>query len=400
MSKFYKFLSTPGVFFRDYFIKRYPFPKMDNKNHGRNLASKESKNLDDKRNSIKDPPVFGAGKEAKFNSIDNNIDSFKRSVSRYLKIDKVFSTIEHVKMSYKSKNIVVIFDNCDFNDRFSIMKIKSINSNDPAWPVLIDNYGFSDTVFIYACTDDVIGCNIIRKIIINNGIFIPVSDFSVKRYCDVNNIARDVLIDEFARQKRGNYSKFSLGDFSNIIQSIEVTKHMEGSYVEIGTFNGSSASVALEYMRRINLKRNCYFLDVFDGFNYVEAKESSDRYWEGTHTTHGEAVVSKRLMHYSSQHLSVNVIKSNIITDSIDYAGQICVANVDVDIYEAVRVALEKVAPRIIVGGIILVEDPQHTPALIGARVAYEDFMATPIAQKFLPIFLEGAQFCLIRVKQ
>jgi hypothetical protein len=76
---------------------------------------------------------------------------------------------------------------------------------------------------------------------------------------------------------------------------------------------------------------------------------------------------------------------------------RIAVANIDVDMYEAVRSALIKTAPRIASGGILIVEDPGHTPALIGSRLALEEFMATPIAAAFTPVYMESGQTLLIR---
>ncbi len=73
------------------------------------------------------------------------------------------------------------------------------------------------------------------------------------------------------------------------------------------------------------------------------------------------------------------------------------VANIDVDLYEAVRIALFKVAPKIVRGGIMIVEDPGHTPSLIGSRVALAEFLESSEASPFLPVYMESGQTLLVK---
>ena len=47
-------------------------------------------------------------------------------------------------------------------------------------------------------------------------------------------------------------------------------------------------------------------------------------------------------------------------------------------------------------GGIIVVEDPGHTPQLVGARVALDEFLASKAASKFMPVYMESGQTFLI----
>jgi hypothetical protein len=157
--------------------------------------------------------------------------------------------------------------------------------------------------------------------------------------------------------------------------------------------------VALAYMRARGLRRHCYFLDVFDGFTYEAARDSADAMWSETHASQGLETVRRRICASAApeQGLTAHVEKCNIITDALpDGTEAIVVANIDVDLYEAVRAALISVAPRMVAGGIVVVEDPGHTPALIGSRLALQEFLAMPIAKRFLPICLESGQTFLI----
>ena len=93
--------------------------------------------------------------------------------------------------------------------------------------------------------------------------------------------------------------------------------------------------------------------------------------------------------------MSVDVFKSNIVADDLPQeVDRIAVANIDVDIYEAVAAALLKVSPLMSVGGIMVVEDPGHTPLLIGARVALQEFLETEAASRFLPLYVSPVKRC------
>ena len=53
---------------------------------------------------------------------------------------------------------------------------------------------------------------------------------------------------------------------------------------------------------------------------------------------------------------------------------KICFANLDVDIYEAVLQGLLRIHEKLVISGIILVEDKGNTPQLVGACVALSEF--------------------------
>ncbi len=158
------------------------------------------------------------------------------------------------------------------------------------------------TIFVYACDSDAAGLPYISEIIKRKGRFYPVQVFRPSLYANVNDRARKLLESEYLRQRAANFDKFetyALGDFQNIIQAIEGTSKLQGDYLEIGCFQGSSSCVATRYMKEAGIARNCYFLDVFEGFNYAAAKESADTAWFGTHATAGVGIVSERINQYA-----------------------------------------------------------------------------------------------------
>jgi hypothetical protein len=260
----------------------------------------------------------------------------------------------------------------------------------------------AETLFFYACDSDEIGIPWVRTLIQQRRRFYPVRAYSPSTYAHVNDVARRTLEAEFVEQTAGGYAKwdFGPGDFLNIVQAIDLTANIEGDYVEIGCYRGSSACVAVRYMNARHIARDCYFFDTFDGFSYDAARTSSDAIWSGTHGTEGEQTVRDRIEKHAdpARGLRVTVERLNIVEQELPQSiRNVAVANVDVDLYEAVRDGIAKIAPRIVSGGILIVEDPGHTPALIGSRVALSDFMETSLAQAFTPVYVESGQTLLIR---
>ncbi len=185
-----------------------------------------------------------------------------------------------------------------------------------------------------------------------------------------------------------------------ICQALRATERLPGAYLEIGCYLGSSGAVAVRYMAERGINRPAWFLDVFDGFTYEAARESVDALWADTHFTDGIEKVRERLSLHAEPEVGrpVHVVRSNVVTDDLpSEIEQVAVANIDVDLLEAVHAALIKTAPLIVPGGIMIAEDPGHTPALIGAQVAVDLFLEHPLAADFTPIYMESGQYFFVR---
>ena len=189
-------------------------------------------------------------------------------------------------------------------------------------------------------------------------------------------------------------------DFCNIAQFIDVTREVEGKYVEVGVFNGVSGMFALNYMRLTGVERSCVFMDVFEGFVYAEALKSADAFWMATHVNGDPMdIVAERLRSMAGDGVTVDVRRHNIISD--EFPGDldpIAVANLDVDMYDAVYAGLLALAPRMAPRGVIICEDAGHSGAMIGARVAVNKFLRTPESKPFMPIAMESGQVVLVNV--
>jgi hypothetical protein len=229
-----------------------------------------------------------------------------------------------------------------------------------------------------------------------------VGGYQVGGYVHDDRVARETVEAALLEQTVDGYEKFwdpgSHQDFINLTQALYRTRRLPGSVVEVGCFRGSSGAVMLDYSARKRLPaRHFWFFDVFQGFDYKEALESSDLVWANSHATEGEATVRRRLERKAGAN-QVTVRKLNIITDDIpDDLGPVAVANIDVDLYEAVVTGLSRIAPLMTIGGIMICEDAGHTPALIGAALALEQFLDSDLGAGFTPVHMTSGQTLLVR---
>lgn len=184
----------------------------------------------------------------------------------------------------------------------------------------------------------------------------------------------------------------------NICQAVDMTRDVEGDFLEIGVFTGSSAVTAMTHMRNLGVKRKCYLMDTFEGFTYSEAGASADGIWSGTHLMAAAPQQALLLQRMKNVGQDFELVKGNICADPVPARIQkLALVNVDVDMYEATLAGLIKVAPLVQPRGVILCEDPASTPGLYGAFVAMDAFLKTEEGQKFIRVFL-GTQYFLIKV--
>lgn len=241
------------------------------------------------------------------------------------------------------------------------------------------------------------------KIIKNQGKFVIQKVYAKNLFVHSSRMCRLALTDTLRR--KDDISHFTEIIHGNICQALEQTKRLDGDYVEIGVYKGGSALTALNYMKHANIKRKSYFLDTYDGFNYTEADASSETHWNNQNNHH-RLYGTDKTMEYIQKILSeecpeqeFSLIKSNICSQELPSSIQhIAVANLDVDLYDATRDGLNKLAPKIVKGGIIIAEDPTSTPGLIGAFYAMETFLETTLGKQFMKLHLSG-QYFLIRME-
>ncbi len=242
----------------------------------------------------------------------------------------------------------------------------------------------------------------IRRILENDGKFIPHLNYDKNEYRFVNRLALNALSKTVEKVHR--ISHFDMIIHENICEALDITKNLNGDFVEIGVYKGGSALTAINFIEELNLassnlniSKKAWLLDTYDGFFYDSASGSQDLIWNETHRLFGvEKTMEYVTKTLSGTNVNFELVENNICCDSIPHeVRRISVANIDVDMYEPTKAALEKISPLVVAGGIIICEDAVHTPALYGAFVAMEDFLETPEGSKYIKVHKFGQYFLI-----
>jgi predicted O-methyltransferase YrrM len=233
-----------------------------------------------------------------------------------------------------------------------------------------------------------------REIIATGGYyFFPTRAHPTARYFEFDTNAEAVLR-EAASIKR---SHFDALDFEYIMQAARTARDLPGKYVEIGTFEGRSAQVLLNYLRKADITKDCFFLDTFAGITFETAATSADAQWFGSHSDSSRNSL-KSVSDFLSSFGSFRLIACDIIKDPLPpEIDRIAFCNIDVDIYEAYIHALRKVDERLVPGGVIICEDFGHAPYVLGAKLAIDDFMAGDARGKYNTFYVNSGQMLLIK---
>lgn len=310
----------------------------------------------------------------------NELFHFNKIAYQRLSEADIAKTVNDFRVRYPDKSLYLMTDvdckniNCDLVDE---NRLETIN-NEHSFIIL----GFNN---------DEMARNMIDKLKILNLKYMPVVQVvPMAEYYHLDNTAMQVLLKEAENNTRWHFCHL---DFQNIFQALKATKNLSGDYVEIGTYKGDSARATLHYMKETNIQRNSYFLDTYEGFSYEEAKKSNDALWQNSHTDTSMEQVREYLKDYPEAILK----KANIITDEFPKEiKRIAVCNIDVDMYDAIYAALNKVKDLIVPGEIIISEDCGHSPALIGGQKAVFEFIAEN-EKSFIPVYLNSGQMFLIK---
>lgn len=215
--------------------------------------------------------------------------------------------------------------------------------------------------------------------------------YSIMKYVNTDKTGMEVLKEE--AKKNGLY--YDAEDFSDMFQALQLTKDVEGCLVEIGVFRGDSARAMLSYMKKSNMERKGYFLDLFEGFVYPDAMKSEDLAvpLESPHTDTSEEIVKRRLEEFEN----IKILKTDIIRNPLpEEIGPIAICNIDMGMYETEHAALNKVKDKMSRGGVIIAHNYGRTPGCVGAYLAIKEFYEEN-HNFFYGIYMESGQFLMIR---
>ena len=157
----------------------------------------------------------------------------------------------------------------------------------------------------------------------------------------------------------------------------------EGDFCEIGCYRGYTTVLLNRHLDEVAPQKSYWAIDTFGGF--VADDVAHERQARGK--TSREEVRAFGKFTVNSQRWFDRTMALNGITRVTSHAAAVqdfvfppearfCFALIDVDLYRPTLVALEKLWPRMVPGGIVVVDDCHEHHAYDGSRQALEEFVA------------------------
>ena len=183
-----------------------------------------------------------------------------------------------------------------------------------------------------------------------------------------------------------------------LLDALLQTRALPGAVVEVGCFQCGTSAWAYRMIGALELTRPYVCVDTFDGF--VASQFSSD-VAVGTAPSRREgfrgnspAFVRRLLDHWGVG--EIELVPADIVAlAETRLPAQVAVALLDVDLEAPTYAALEKIYPRLVPGGIILVDDCSDAAAnpFRGARLAFQRF----VRERGLPERFAFGMGCITR---
>lgn len=166
--------------------------------------------------------------------------------------------------------------------------------------------------------------------------------------------------------------KCDIRDYLDICQVVrEVLRNgIPGDVVEFGSYKGHSGYLLARLLEAHGSDKKVHMFDTFESFP-GEAL-GIDRFWSDTHPVIYEEVAAKL-----ARCPNARLVKGEFeATVPASLPPRVCLAYVDCDSYRATRYLLDRVYDGALArGGVVAFEDYGH-PALLGNRLAVDEFFA------------------------
>lgn len=178
------------------------------------------------------------------------------------------------------------------------------------------------------------------------------------------------------------YLQSSISRIGKLISQYEIYKkilHLPGDIIELGVFKGVSAIRLLTFRNILedNFSRKFYGFDTF--LKFPKQKKDYDKSfvkrWE---TEAGHPLTKKKIDFFLKKKFNnYTLIKGNIFNTIPTFLKKnnckIALLHLDLDVYEATKFAIHNFFPKIVTGGIVMVDDYNSE---VGATNAINEFIS------------------------
>ncbi|MCC6138367.1 MAG: class I SAM-dependent methyltransferase [Bdellovibrionaceae bacterium] len=189
---------------------------------------------------------------------------------------------------------------------------------------------------------------------------------------------------------------YTLTSPERIISLRQAVKHivdnrLEGSFVECGVWRGGSMMAVAKTLLYLNEKnRDLFLFDTYEGMSEPTALdvdhkgESATENWQTLNTwvAVSEARVKENILKTGYDASKIHLIKGKVEDTLPEKApAKIALLRLDTDWYESTKHELEHLYPRLVQGGILIIDDYGHFK---GSRQATDEYFARHGIKTFL----------------
>ena len=193
----------------------------------------------------------------------------------------------------------------------------------------------------------------------------------------------------------GKYTKAPrprLEAFKQTLKALDAA-NIAGDVVECGVWKGGHIIIA----RHVAPQRRCWLFDTFDGMTRPGKHdgEKAQAHWIGKHGRKWAAVSEAEVLHHLNYEHAYDPDLITFVAGDVRQTlhgdrlpDQIALLRLDTDFYDSTKIELEVLWPRIVRGGILIVDDYGHWP---GCKKACQDYFGDKI-KHFEPIDYTAVQ--------
>jgi hypothetical protein len=218
----------------------------------------------------------------------------------------------------------------------------------------------------------------------------PIKRMIRTRAENLKRLIPEITPDEIAIIRR--YQQFTMTSSERQWALMSALKHLnrakiDGAVVECGVWRGGNMMIAREICRAAGINRKIYLFDTFAGMSEPTDEDVSHsnaaakaEYGSRVNEDHADwsyASLDDVVRNFQQANLldsSVTFIKGKVeetLRDPKNIPDQIALLRLDTDWYESTKVELEVLYPKLVRGGVLIIDDYGHWR---GARKAVDDY--------------------------
>lgn len=166
------------------------------------------------------------------------------------------------------------------------------------------------------------------------------------------------LDDEAFKEVMEQIKNHTLLDIYRLYEIWQLSKEAsvhEGDFLEVGVWRGGSGALIGKIANEFSPDANIYLCDTYEGV--VMAGEEDNKYKGGEHADTSKETVEDLATNMNLK--NVNVLKGIFPDDTGSplEGNKFCFCHIDVDVYQGTKVITEWIWDRLVVGGVIVIDD-------------------------------------------